>query len=142
MAKKKKEIDFEVSPWRWIKIQLISKIMKIEEILSELIKSATKVQNFVLDQAPDVIKQLLMFNFVNSIVLVVAIAITIILMNFLFVKYFVAIANACEISTPLIIVLFVNVGLFYNLYYQGMTALKIGIAPKIYLLEYAASLIK
>lgn len=118
--------------------------MKTEEILTQIIQYATNVQNFVLEQAPDVIRQLLMFNFAEAVILIAIILGSITLLNFLVVKFFGVIMEFCEelIAIPVMLIIAANAGLFCALHHQLMIALKIGMAPKLYLIEYAARLIK
>jgi uncharacterized membrane protein YidH (DUF202 family) len=122
--------------------------MKLEEILTEIIQSAQTAKDFVIDQAPDVIQQLLAWHFWFHAAFVLILSVIMIL-AFFTARWFnlkrIAAKERCKsadnyelcigFSIVAVIVSFVFV------VYNAIMMLKIYIAPKLYLLEYAASLI-
>lgn len=118
----------------------------INDILQKGIKAAEVTGNFAIEQTPEVIQQLLAWKFTLS------------LMSFLLgVAIFIAAPiithkvwhksrryykeqNSYEDLTPLSLLILV-VGMV-GIIFIDLTWLKIWIAPKLFLLEYAASLVK
>lgn len=116
--------------------------MKTEEILAQLIQSAQNAKDFVVEQAPDVIQQLLAWHFWSSVIWATICFAAVVGIVFAFKtilrhidefegQVFVGFLGII-CSVPFLVGLIYNVG----------TALQIAIAPKLYLLEYAASLMK
>jgi hypothetical protein len=118
----------------------------IDKTLSELINGFIATKDFVLEQAPDVINQLLLFSLGQSIVwgifqLSVVIAAAICLKRALNWK---PDSTDDRLTKDLMIpVLFLTSGIFaISFLFTSVEILKISLAPKLFLLEYAANLLK
>lgn len=121
----------------------------VNQILTKLIESVTSVQNFVLEQAPDVIQQLLAWNFYSGLIWgTIGILTSLVLVCVFFKKYlpWTDTLNYVDKTPGLIFGAFIF-GLFLTIsalvgICSLTEALKIYIAPKLWLIEYAAQLIK
>jgi len=118
--------------------------MKIEEILTELIQSVTAVKNFAVEQAPDVIVQLLAWNFYSSLILGGG-SLLIMIGGWLAIWKLLDWKQYDQDNNVMICLIFGAISLigFIPLTFCSFAeSLKIYIAPKLYLIEYAASLLK
>ena len=116
---------------------------KLQEALAELITLTIQGKDFVLEQAPDVITQLLAWNFTVSLIWFIVGG----LMVLIIAPIWTATLNGklrdgdndpvfaiiYSILAPLTGLLIIT---------SNMAWLQIAIAPKVYLLEYASGLIK
>jgi hypothetical protein len=112
---------------------------KLQVALAEIIEIAVAGKDFVLDQAPDVINQLLAWNFTLSLIWFLF-GVGLIFPTVKLFKWSITeCTNTDGISlVPSIIV----VGINSVIILANFTWLKILIAPKVYLLEYASRLIQ
>lgn len=112
----------------------------LKEALAELITLGLKVEQFVIDQAPNVIQELLHWKFLMSIIDNVLAALFLALIYWLFQR-------ACKLSWDsdtagllhVIGIVVGGVGFFCGI---NIVWYKIMVAPKVYLIEYAAKLIQ
>lgn len=118
-----------------------------EQILIDIINNATQFKHFVLDQLPDVLQQLLRWKLVESVVHnVVAMAIAI--AWFKFTKFFLnrhsemGLYDGGRVGIEISIGIVSTVSLITLVVFINITWLKILVSPKVYLIEYAASLVK
>lgn len=122
--------------------------MKLEEKLVEVINQAQKAGAeafiFTKEQVPDVINQLLIWKFWDNLT---QSFIGLVLLCASFYGFFFGIREEkrdrySDIGFPIIIISGIVGALSFVVFLCGLlTALKIYLAPKVYLLEYAASLI-
>lgn len=125
-----------------------------EKVLSSLITKVTAgadaVIQFGSEQLPEVLKQLLIWNFTYSLLLwVISLSILIGYLWWMSVKWKWWMKNKATTSTSTdnfysIITFIWSILAFLSLimFFSNLDWLKIWVAPKLYLLEYAASLIK
>lgn len=118
----------------------------VAEILSKALEGARQAGDFIVEQAPEVIQQLLLWKLTHG---VVHVAIGAAVLWGLYKLFFIILAKREDRGLDEIVWLpytigamifggFAICGVFYGL----MQTLKILIAPKLFLLEYAASLVK
>lgn len=117
----------------------------VNQILQTAISKATEGAEWLADQAPEVVQQLLTFNLVSS--LIMTILCFLVLIGTIYGSIWTGkamIRDNAEELLPIPIVVGVSVSLFSGIVGVSnlFTALKIWLAPKLYLLEYAADLIK
>ena len=122
--------------------------MKIEQILTELIQSVQAVKDFAIEQASDVVLQLLAWHFWQATISSV-ISIAVLVAIIIAVRYFIKrgvkekgpldIGDSIFVSAMTIILCIAPTVAFVC---NAGTALKIWIAPKLWLIEYAASLVQ
>lgn len=128
----------------------------LEQALVDIITKATNAAEsagqFLVEQTPDVVQQVLWWNFTYNIIWW-CIGVLLLLGAYPFWKMYVIkartlykIAGDCELTATFSIVIGICLGVLHatisliNL--CNLTWLKIWIAPKLYLIEYAAKLIK
>jgi len=122
------------------------------DALKSLIESATQTKDFVIDQAPDIINQLLYWKFFENLILGI-IPLVLVLISLMIVlicsRDFVKNMYEDDISLKSVIFIISTVigvggliGFITGGFSSLMTALQIYIAPKIFLVEYAAELVK
>lgn len=121
----------------------------VNQILTKIIESVTSVQNFVLEQAPDVIQQLLAWNFYFGLIWGILGALTSLTLICVFFKKFLPWADSLDRYDKDFVMFLGSVifGIFLTIsalvgICNLTEALKIYIAPKLWLIEYAAQLIK
>jgi hypothetical protein len=127
---------------------LIDVINKSTAVGGEVYDGAKKATgqaiDFAMQQAPDLIHQLLLYHFVISLVwFVVGLLIT---LSSIYFGY-VACKNYAskkwdDAYSPLVMFLIFPIGFGFTVISANTDWLKIWLAPKIYLLEYAANLLK
>jgi hypothetical protein len=116
---------------------------KLQESLAEIINITLQGKDFILEQAPDVIQQLLAWKFTVSLLLFILI-LSIIPGAWIGVKKMRSVITPIEVIIIISIVgviAVVAIPLSYGGYVGPFTWLQILIAPKVYLLEYASYLI-
>lgn len=124
---------------------------KSEQLLIQLIDKSTQAGDFIAEQAPLVIQELLTYNFVSSLVLFIVLLVISALSWYGTYRFFkwglkehsmgksniyikdLEIAAMIALATPVIATLFLI---------DCTSWLKIWLAPRVYLLEYAANLVK
>lgn len=120
----------------------------LANILTTALEAAKKTGEFVIEQAPDLIQQLLLFNFVKSTVMAVICFVT----TYLF---FWSVKNRhwltheeftygpkYQIGPQIVVWIFVlPLSIGFGIW-NFMNALKIAIAPKIWLIEYTVGLVQ
>ena len=122
------------------------------DALKSLIESATQTKDFVIDQAPDIINQLLDWKFFENLILGI-IPLVLVLISLMIVlicsRDFAKNMYEDDISLKSVIFIISTVigvggliGFITGGFSSLMTALQIYIAPKIFLVEYAAGLVK
>lgn len=119
----------------------------LKDTLVGIINGVVSAKDFLLEQTPEVLQQLLMWKMLESIMQVIGGAI-LLLSIFLYWKYVAKNWTAIEKwnGEPL----FVIIGIVLTLtnlavgicYIMNLTWLQIWVAPKVYLIEYAAQLVK
>ena len=138
---------------------MTKEVSKLDQVLIDTIQKATKVSgeiydgaksvttksiDFAMQQAPDLIHQLLMYNFIVSL-LSFLVSLSLLIGSCYFVFY------ACkqyaskkwdEANSIFLIFMLFPIVLSFIVMANSMDWLKIWIAPKIYLIEYAASLLR
>jgi len=130
---------------------------KANQVLAALIESVANVRDFAIEHAPDVIQELLTWNFTTTLISFVGCLICIGVWLYLNWRQYKWIKNGgggrernCygentdELSPFLILNLFQIVLIFGFLGWISISMdwLKIWLAPKLYLIEYAAELVK
>jgi len=116
------------------------------EALKAIISTTTEAKDFILSELPDVIQQLLMWKMAESIVHNIIPLTVIIIVTTNGYKCFIWChknnwAEKC-FSWFMPSLLFFVVGFIVSLIAINLVWLQIWVAPKVYLLEYAANLIK
>ena len=122
------------------------------DALKSLIESATQTKDFVIDQATDIINQLLYWKFFENLILGI-IPLVLVLISLMIVlicsRDFAKNMYEDDISLKSVIFIISTVigvggliGFITGGFSSLMTALQIYIAPKIFLVEYAAGLVK
>lgn len=133
------------------------------KILLELLKKATEgidaAISFSQAQIPDVVRQLLLWNLVDSLIITVIAIASIPLVVWLIKRQWARVPNVLDSGryiptlvwdkrgeiNPAVLIVFVF-GAFWAVWVirvlSNLTWLKIWLAPKLYLIEYAASLMK
>lgn len=132
-----------------------SKDEAIASALEAALRAAETTGTFVVEQAPDVIQQLLLFNTVKFGVVAAASACGSIIAGITARKLYAAARRRAEKSTEyyasldgfrefwtstLLVAASVSLGVTAAV--DGLNFMKITLAPKVWLLEYAASLVK
>ena len=120
----------------------------VNDALSSVIETVRATGNFVIEQAPDVIRQLILYNTINLAMWVV-LGLVVLLATYVVVKKFLKLEKtlnkydsggalaAAVLSGAIGSV--TGIGLIMS---NISDLIKIIVAPKIWLLEYAASLVK
>lgn len=115
----------------------------VSQVLAKALEAPQVTGDFVVEQAPDVVQQLLLWELASSCIWAAAILLAITLV-WLGRRWLVSLDDYDDegrITTAFIaavITSFLSVPLLFNI----AAALKVLVAPNIFLLEYAASLIK
>ena len=115
------------------------------EVLRNLIDAAASTGDFLKEQIPDVIQQLLTYNLVYSLVMLGVWAFLLTVGNYALYrlgKWMVETRNEEGLILPIFGGIFNSAFGVFCLFDNANTALKIWLAPKIYLLEYASNLVK
>lgn len=121
---------------------------QIAEILKKGLEVAEKSGNFVIEQAPDLVKQLITYKTIETSICVL-IEITLMYLIFRYFKYLYKKTNENsdfisdnELHVGAIIITFVlSIFLFFVFIYDISNLIQLIFAPKIYLLEYIALLL-
>ena len=121
---------------------------QIAEILKKGLEVAEKSGNFVIEQAPDLVKQLITYKTIETSICVL-IEITLMYLIFRYFKYLYKKNNENsdfisdnELHVGAIIITFVlSIFLFFVFIYDISNLIQLIFAPKIYLLEYIAQLL-
>ena len=114
------------------------------EALKQIIEKATEAGNWELGEIPEVVEQLLLWHMVESLIFFTA-SILLLLIGVIGGTFFLrkGIRNGCEV--------FITIGLFFAVFLIpvglittscNLEWIQILIAPKLYLIEYAANLLK
>ena len=126
----------------------------LQSFIASSLEAVKKTGDFVIQQAPDFIHQILTYNLIKySVLMIILLASSIFLslIMFHFYKKFIKNMkredeedgyhhNPIELSSSIFLIptiIFIICAINY-----GLTVIQILVAPKIYLLEYAAELIK
>lgn len=129
---------------------LIDTIQKATAVTGEAIDGAKKVTGQAIDfasaQIPDVVHQLLVWKLTECIVLAVLYS-TLILLFFIILPKVKAVSKKWNDIGPTLFYLIFGGTLLvvlpgFGLVFNVLEAIKISVAPKLYLLEYVAKLIK
>lgn len=108
---------------------------KASEVLLKMLDMAQSAGEFAVDKAPEIIQQLLIWEFWSSLLFGILFLVLTLLNAWLSKKIFDSdVEPVCIITITAVIIFFICS--LYNL----STALKVYIAPDLYLLEYAAKL--
>lgn len=121
---------------------------QIAEILKKGLEVAEKSGNFVIEQAPDLVKQLITYKTVETSICVL-IEITLMYLIFRYFKYLYKKNNEDSDFIPenafhgvgMIITLLIGIFLFFVFINDISNLIQLIFAPKIYLLEYIAKLL-
>lgn len=121
---------------------------QIAEILKKGLEAAEKSGNFVIEQAPDLVKQLITYKTVETSICVL-IEITLMYLIFRYFKYLYKKNNEDSDFIPenafhgvgMIITLLIGIFLFFVFINDISNLIQLIFAPKIYLLEYIAKLL-
>ena len=121
---------------------------QIAEILKKGLEVAEKSGNFVIEQAPDLVKQLITYKTIETSICVL-IEITLMYLIFRYFKYLYKKNNENSdfisdngLHVGAIIITFVlSIFLFFVFIYDISNLIQLIFAPKIYLLEYIALLL-
>ena len=116
--------------------------LKANEVLLQLLNKATEVGEAAMAEIPLVVQELLTYNFVTSLVGFIVWGILAALSLTILFKYFKPIAQEDHDAGLAFIAFVAIVNLLIYLVFFSTAWLKIWLAPRVYLLEYAASLIK
>jgi hypothetical protein len=132
----------EISP---LEQTLLDTIQKSSAVTGEIYDGAKKVTgnaiDFAVEQIPDVIHQLLMWKFVHSLFLFcVFLSLLVFCIVFTYKLFTAKKGSGMEEAQPLVI--FTIVGSLVSVagLLASLTWIKIWVAPKLYLLEYAVDL--
>ena len=107
---------------------------QIAEILKKGLEAAEKSGNFVIEQAPDLVKQLITYKTIETSIYVL-IEITLMYLIFRFIS-----DNELHVGT-IIITLVLSIFLILVFIYDISNLIKLIFAPEKYLLEYIAKLL-
>ena len=121
---------------------------QIAEILKKGLEAAEKSGNFVIEQAPDLVKQLITYKTVETSICVL-IEITLMYLIFIYFKYLYKKNNEDSDFIPenafhgvgIIITSLMGIFLFFAFITDISNLIQLIFAPKIYLLEYIAKLL-
>ena len=121
---------------------------QIAEILKKGLEAAEKSGNFVIEQAPDLVKQLITYKTVETSICVL-IEITLMYLIFIYFKYLYKKNNEDSDFIPenafhgvgIIITSLMGIFLFFVFINDISNLIQLIFAPKIYLLEYIAQLL-
>ena len=121
---------------------------QIAEILKKGLEAAEKSGNFVIEQAPDLVKQLITYKTVETSICVL-IEITLMYLIFRYFKYLYKKNNEDSDFIPenefhgvgIIITSLIGIFLFFVFINDISDLIQLIFAPKIYLLEYIAKLL-
>lgn len=121
---------------------------QIAEILKKGLEAAEKSGNFVIEQAPDLVKQLITYKTVETSICVL-IEITLMYLIFRYFKYLYKKNNEDSDFIPenafhgvgIIITSLMGIFLFFVFINDISNLIQLIFAPKIYLLEYIAQLL-
>ena len=121
---------------------------QIAEILKKGLEAAEKSGNFVIEQAPDLVKQLITYKTVETSICVL-IEITLMYLIFRYFKYLYKKNNEDSDFIPenafhgvgIIITSLMGIFLFFVFINDISNLIQLIFAPKIYLLEYIAKLL-
>lgn len=127
---------------------------KANDMLLEMLNGLEKMVDFSVEQLPLLVQELLFWNFTKSLILSVFWGLVLITSVIVFIKllkwgfssyedsYLKKHESSPEIFIPSTIILPVLMICSVIVIFENLDWLKIMIAPRLYLLEYAASLIK
>ncbi|MCP4985820.1 MAG: hypothetical protein GY928_07070 [Colwellia sp.] len=109
----------------------------VVEIINKAIQGIDSTTDFLLSEIPEVIQQLLMWHFAKSLVLcVLFFSLSIVVAIYLFK------ALKESANSELIFILFCFLAIFVPVTLLNNSWLMIWIAPKVWLIEYAANLVR
>ena len=115
---------------------------ELQGALTEILKGVLSAKDFMLAELPEVIQQLLLWKATLSIIwFIAAVAVLICLISQVKKFWAVLLKEGCGAEVFIIFYLMLPVGAFF-IAIANLTWLQIWIAPKVYLIEYAASLAK
>lgn len=118
-------------------------MVKAEQVLINMIDKAAEIGSAAVDEIPLVVQELLMYNFVLELTVFLLTVITIATILLLNVKYLRKVAEECIDAGAAMFITSVIISFVMFLVAINHTDwLKIWLAPRVYLLEYAASLVK
>ena len=116
---------------------------QLQNALATILNKAIAAGDFAIEQAPDVVRQLLTYNFVLSLLWFLAALVFFAGYTFGTYKFTKWLKSEGELSDVAGAVVFMLVvGMAITLAMSSLTWLKIWLAPKIFILEYAAALVK
>ncbi len=115
----------------------------INEALAGAIEAAKKTGNFVIEQAPDLIQQLVLYK-TWEYSLIIAISLGWFITSYFLIKWAIKKIEDTDGGTLAVIIVaiildLVSIIAFFNTLFD---LVKIVVAPKVWLLEYAAMLLK
>ena len=116
----------------------------VNEVLAKALEAATSTGNFVVDQAPDVVKQLLMYKtFEQSAYLLGFLLLGTLLLSASVKFWNNSVKEDDGVYVPMFLISAVGGVISSSLAFAtALDLAKILLAPKIFLIEYAANLIK
>lgn len=112
----------------------------VAAVLTKSLEVASATGQFIQEQAPEVVQQLLMWKFTEACTVACALALLVGMSVWKFP--YKDLWDPYDLDWSPIIVGIIQAILVIPTFCYGLIALKIAIAPKLYLLEYAASLVK
>ena len=118
----------------------------LQKALAEILESALAAKDFMVSETPEVIQQLLTYNFTMSIIQTVCGIIMLFLLIPMWKKAIKYVNNdslgdAIDVYAPVGLIS-VCIGAPGSMLLFNLTWLKIWLAPKVYLIEYMANLVK
>ena len=118
----------------------------LEDVLQGMITSAISAKDFLVDEVPEVVDQLLMWKLVESIAMTLLGLLALVgtyMYWQLVIKHWEVLEQRNMEPLPIIMGIFGSIGaLGMVIRLPNITWLQIWVAPKVYLIEYAAELIK
>jgi hypothetical protein len=118
-----------------------------QNIQNWIIDQASNVTNWANAEVPLFIQEFLIWNFYNGLINIVGILILLVITFGLFIKFKKNLVESFEDENPLMIIILVFifpivVFLVVNLFCSVKDVIQIKVAPKVYLVEKAAEMIK
>lgn len=118
-------------------------MVKAEQVLINMIDKAAEIGSAAVDEIPLVVQELIMYNFVVELTVFLLTVITITTVVLLNVKYFNRVKEeSFDAAGGMVTMSFIICFVLFLVAICHMDWLKIWLAPRVYLLEYAASLVK
>ena len=118
----------------------------LQDLITGAVAAAETAGGFVAEEAPIVVEQVLAWNFTASLIMFIA-GIVLIIVAIIATPKAIRACNSggwayAEAAEPLVVIPMISLYAISVILLFEHTWLKIAIAPKLYLLEYAADLIK